>query len=153
MSDLIDPVEVNIKDSNGDVKTFRLGKMPATVGREVLSKFTLSNLPKVGEYDISHQAMLKMMKYVETEDGIRLSTSALVDNHVPDGEALMRIEIEMLRHNTSFFGRAGSQSLGGFLLDRIREYTPSITQTLTGFLQQLSQQDSQPSQSSKPPSA
>lgn len=144
MADLIDPVSVAIKDSNGDERNFTIGKMPATIGREVLAKFTLSNLPKVGDYDVSHEAMLKMMRFVETESGIRLTTTALVDNHVPDGEALMRLEIEMMRHNTSFFGRAGNQSLGGFLLARIQEYVPSIMQTLTAFLQQSSPPDSQP---------
>lgn len=146
MSELIDPVEVQIKDSNGTEKLFILGKMPATIGREVLAKYPLSSIPKVGDYDTGHAAMLKMMRFVETEDGIRLTTAALIDNHVPDGEALLRLEIEMLRHNTSFFGRAGSQTLGAFLLARVREFAPSIMQTLMDFLQQLSQQDSPPSQ-------
>lgn len=150
MSDLIDPVEVQIADSNGAEKMFRLGKMPATVGREVLAKYPLSSIPKVGDYDTGHAAMLKMMRFVETESGIRLTTAALIDNHVPDGEALLRLEIEMLRHNTSFFGRAGSQSLGAFLLARVQEYAPSIMQTLMGFLQQSFPPDSPPSQNSKP---
>lgn len=142
MSELIDPVEVEIKSSGGIVKVFTIGKMPATVGREVLAKFTLSNMPRVGDYDVSHEAMLKMMRYVETEDGIRLSTSALIDNHVPDGESLIRLEIEMMRHNTSFFGVAGGQSLGGFLRDKLAEQMPLIMQTLTHLLEQSSQQDS-----------
>lgn len=148
--DLIAPVEVSIPDSSGATRVYRVGKMPATVGREVLAKYPLSSMPKVGDYGVSHDAMLKMMAFVETADGIRLATSALIDNHVSDGEALIRLEIEALRHNTSFFGNAGQQSLGAFLLDRVARYAPLIMQTLTAFLQQSSQQDSPPSPNSKP---
>lgn len=52
-----------------------------------------------------------MMAYVcAVSDGeeIPLKTQTLIDNHVPDGESLIRLELEMLKYNTSFSGPAGT---------------------------------------------
>jgi hypothetical protein len=79
--------------------------------------------------------MLLMMRYVavERDDGsmLRLSTQALIDNHVPDGEALIRLELEMLKYNTSFFGLAGNSDFVGSLLQK---YLPQVIKTLMDSL-------------------
>ncbi|HAT1515895.1 TPA: hypothetical protein I8W54_004300, partial [Morganella morganii] len=112
---LIKPKEVQIKDVDGIEKTFVISRLPAVTGREILAKYPLSNAPKIGDYEVSKEAMLKMMAYVcAVSDGeeIPLKTQTLIDNHVPDGESLIRLELEMLKYNTSFFGTGGNS---GFL--------------------------------------
>ena len=151
--DLIKPQEVLVKDADGMDHAFIISRLPATVGREVLAKYPTSSLPKIGNYEVSAEAMKLMMKYVAKpqQDGshIRLMTNALIDNHVPDGEALIRLEIEMLKYNTSFFGHAGSFDFRGFLQAKIQQYAPLIMKTLTDLSQQSSQVDSQRTPNSK----
>lgn len=148
MTDLIKPEEVSVKDSDGIEKTFIISKLPAMVAREVIAKYPVANAPKIGEYKASEEAMLKMMAHVavhiEGREPMRLNTRSLIDNHVTDGEQLLRLEMEMLRYNTSFFGRGGNSD---FLGSIIRKYLPLITQTLTDSLQQSSPRDTPPSQS------
>ncbi|VDY34656.1 Uncharacterised protein [Morganella morganii] len=91
-------------------KTFIISRLPAITGREILAKYPLSNAPKIGDYEVSKDAMLKMMAYVcvpVSGEELPLKTQALIDNHVPDGESLIRLELEMLKYNTSFFGKGG----------------------------------------------
>lgn len=142
--ELIKPKEITVKDSDGDEKTFIISKIPAVDAREVLSKYPTANIPKVGEYRTSEDAMLLMLKYVavpiEGREPIKLTSKALINNHVIDGEQLMRLELEMLQYNTSFFGKGGnSDFLGGL----IRKYLPLIIQTATASLPQSSKPGTQ----------
>lgn len=109
---LIKPKEITVIDSDRQQHTFIISRLPATIGREILAKYPLSNAPKIGDYEVSKEAMLKMMAYVAVEkegQEIYLKTSTLIDNHVPDGEALIRLELEMLKYNTSFSATAGAK--------------------------------------------
>ncbi|MDC9614886.1 hypothetical protein PSI19_13650 [Xenorhabdus khoisanae] len=149
---LIKPKTITITDADREEHTFIISRLPATVGREILAKYPLANAPKIGDYAISHEAMLKMMRYVAVErdgDEILLKTQILIDNHVPDGEALIRLELEMLRYNTSFFGADGSRGFLQFLLDKIKGSLPSIIKTLMGSLPSSLAQDTPPSPNSK----
>lgn len=142
--ELIKPKEIAVKDSDGDEKTFIISKIPAVDAREVLSKYPTANIPKVGEYRTSEDAMLLMLKYVavpiDGREPIKLTSKALINNHVVDGEQLMRLELEMLQYNTSFFGKGGnSDFLGGL----IRKYLPLIIQTATASLPQSSKPGTQ----------
>ena len=142
--ELIKPKEITVKDSDGDEKTFIISKIPAVDAREVLSKYPTANIPKVGEYRTSEDAMMLMLKYVavpiEGREPIKLTSKALINNHVVDGEQLMRLELEMLQYNTSFFGKGGnSDFLGGL----IRKYLPLIIRTATDSLQQSSKPGTQ----------
>lgn len=135
MADLIKPQTVSVKDVDGGEHSFVISRLPATVGREILAKYPVSNIPKIGDYGVSTEAMQLMFRYVaiEREDGshLRLTTQALIDNHVPDGEALIRLELEMLRYNFSFFGIAGDSDLVGSLLQK---YLPLVIKTLMDSL-------------------
>lgn len=142
--ELIKPKEIAVKDSDGDEKTFIISKVPAVDAREVLSKYPTANIPKVGEYRTSEDAMLLMLRYVavpiDGREPIKLTSKALINNHVVDGEQLMRLELEMLQYNTSFFGKGGnSDFLGGL----IRKYLPLIIQTATASLPQSSKPGTQ----------
>ena len=108
---LIQPKEVSFKYNDGEKdieKKYFISKFPAIAGREIVAKYPLSNLPKLGDYDISVEAMLKLMSYVTavTTDGseVALTTQSLIDNHIPDWEVLIKLEAAMLEYNCSFFG-------------------------------------------------
>lgn len=151
---LIKPKEITVIDSDCQQHTFIISRLPATIGREILAKYPLSNAPKIGDYEVSKEAMLKMMAYVAVEkegQEIYLKTSTLIDNHVPDGEALIRLELEMLKYNTSFFGNGGSQNFLQYLLGKLSGSLPSIIKTLMASLPSSSQPASPLSQNSKQP--
>ena len=151
---LIKPKEITVIDSDRQQHTFIISRLPATIGREILAKYPLSNAPKIGDYEVSKEAMLKMMAYVAVEkegQEIYLKTSTLIDNHVPDGEALIRLELEMLKYNTSFFGNGGSQNFLQYLLGKLSGSLPSIIRTLMASLPSSSQPASPLSQNSKQP--
>lgn len=111
---------------------YNIGKWPATVGREIMVKYPLSNLPKIADYGLSEETMLKLMRHVEAilPDGrpMRLETKALIDNHVPDWETLIQIEYASMRHNCSFF-RNGKAS--HFLAEVMSLALTKISETLT----------------------
>lgn len=141
MANLIKPLEIEVKDIDGNLHKYTISRLPAVAGREILAKYLGGTMPKVGDYKDNHESMLKMMKYVAVEiDGElqTLDTQALIDNHIPDTECLLRLEIEMIRHNTSFFGNAGSSNLLDFLLQKIKDSIPSNFKTqIVSLLQSL----------------
>lgn len=141
MIEMIEPKQIEV---NG--RTYIISKVPAVEGREILAKYPLSNIPKIGEYDQSEAVMLKLMAYVQTGEGIPLTTRALVNNHVPDAHTLVMIEKEMLEYNFSFFVRALSSGFFGSFSQKVEQWT---SKTLTPLLEQLSQAAAQASMSSK----
>lgn len=103
---LLQPKEVQVKLPNGGEKTYVISKFPATVGREIISKYPVANMPKLGDYKVSEDVMLLLMSHVavKQENGnLKLSTKDLVNNHVPDWEVLTRLEGLMMEYNCSFF--------------------------------------------------
>lgn len=129
--ELLEPKEHTLKDLNGRTLRVTLSKFPATVGREIITQYPTSAAPKVGDYETNDALMLKLMSYVSVQrpDGepIRLVNRALVDNHIPDAETLMRIEYAMLEYNTSFFKQG---NLSGILDRVIQAFGKSIIETL-----------------------
>lgn len=139
---LIDTKEVSI-EYEGDTLIFNISKLPATVGREIISKYPTSNMPKIGDYQVSEETMLKLISYVErvyNDNGeIRLqalTTKALVDNHIPSWEVLAKLEMLMIEYNCSFF-RNGKVS--DFLNKLKRLAEPKSIETLTVSLVKLYQ--------------
>lgn len=136
MTDLIKPKEVEIKDVDGNTKTFTISRLPAIAAREVLAKYPVANIPKLGEYQASAESMRLLMSFVavkiEGRDDLQKLTSAtLINNHVADGEQLLRLEFAMLEYNTSFFGKGNTS---GFLAGLIKTHLPLIIQTVTDSL-------------------
>lgn len=135
MSDLIKPKDVEIKDCDGDVKTFIISRIPAIPMREVMAKYPVSNIPKLGEYQASQEVMELLMRHVAVrlDDGreVALVNKALINNHVVDGEQLLRIEYAMLQYNTSFFGQG---DLSTFFRELIAKHLPLVIQTVTDSL-------------------
>lgn len=117
---MIKPKPFTLEDMDGDAINIIMSRFPATVGREILAKYPTANMPKIGDYVVSEETMLKLMSYVSipVEDGdpIVLKTKALVDNHTHDAETLMKIEMAMLEYNCSFFRKGRiSDFLGEFV--------------------------------------
>jgi hypothetical protein len=145
---LIQPKEITLKvmDAQGEIrdKVFILSKFPAIQGREIIAKYPVSNMPKVGEYAVSEEVMLKLMSFVAVDTGgvepLRLNTQALVNNHASDWETLAKIEWAMIEYNCSFFqnGRL-SNFLRGFALTSL----PKVLEMLTTLSAQSSQADKQ----------
>lgn len=110
--------EIEVTDVDGEKYAYVIGRFSPLSGREIFSLYPLANAPKIGDYDKSEKGMLLLMKHVErvTPDGnIRLETRALVDNHVPDAEALIRLEIAVLKYNLSFLGDKDGVMVGSWI--------------------------------------
>lgn len=143
------PKPLTLRTAGGTEKTFVLHKFPATVGREIVAKYPVANLPKLGDYGVSEATMLKLMAYcgVEIEgraEPLMLTTRTLVDNHAEDWETLARLEWAMLEYNCSFFANGlNSDTLSG-LMEKAR---PWLSQMLTAFSEQSSPPASPPSES------
>ncbi len=143
---MIDPKEVVIEYEGQELK-YNISKFPATVGREIISKYPIANMPKIGDYKVSEETMLKLMSYVERVYDDRtqpLSNKALVDNHVPSWEVLAKLEVLMIDYNCSFF-RNGK---GLAFLKKLQSLAePKIIEMLTHLSGKLSQAAKQPSKS------
>jgi len=147
---LIEPKEITLPLPDGTEKTYLLSKFPAVAGREIVAKYPLSNMPAIGDYQVSEEIMLKLMAYVAVPraegEPLRLTTRALVDNHVTSWETLARLELAMMEYNCSFFtvGKISnfSDALG-------QKATAWITGTVIPLLQQSLQKGAQPSTSSE----
>lgn len=147
---LIKPLDITITDIDGIDRSYRISRFPAVVGLEIIAKVP-SNVATLSK-QLPHlkELVLQMCKYIAvdapTDDGgtheITLSTQALIDNHVPDGQTLLRLLFELIRHNTSFFGRA-DQSIQEFLMGRLAVLYPKVIPMLTQLSQQLSAKDTQ----------
>lgn len=139
---LLKPKEVTVKDIDGNELTYIISRLPATVGREVLMQYPISALPKVGDYRVNESVMLKLMAHVgvprATGEPLMLTTQALIDNHVPDAETLMRLEAKMMEHNVSFFGNGRALTFFEGIAQRAQQL---ISQTLTASSAPSSQAD------------
>ena len=146
---MIQPKTVTIETQGGEVREYIISKFPAVAGREIIAKYPLSNMPKLGDYGVSEETMLKLMAHVavvkvnDKGESVEyaLKTRALVDNHVPDWETLAKLEMLTMEYNCSFFqnGRA-LNTLQGLA----RKAMPKIIETLTTLSGSLSQAKPQP---------
>lgn len=128
MAELLQPKELVLTDSNGVTKTYILSKFPAVQGREIVAKYPTSNLPKLGDYAVSEETMLKLMCYVGVSVGdkvLQLTTRELVNNHVTDWETLAKIELAMMEYNCSFFQKG---TLSDFLGDVVQKVIMKISE-------------------------
>lgn len=144
---LLDAVEKTFPTSRGE-KTYVLSKFAAIAGREIIAGYPLSGMPKLGDYKVNEEMMLKLMSHVgvprEGAEPLTLSTRALVDNHVPDWETLARIEWAMMELNCSFFGNGRALS---FLQGIAQEAKGWVSETLIHLSERSSKVEKPPSKS------
>lgn len=134
---LIRPEPVTLLTRDGE-KTFYTSMLDAITGREIITQYPATGMPKVGDYKANEALMLKLMSFVavEASDGgepVLLRTATLVNQHVPDFETLMKLEWAMMERNCSFFERG---KVSGFLGNFSQKAQGLITQMLMAFLQQ-----------------
>ncbi len=143
---MIDPKEITIADSNGIDRKYIISKIPyASGGREICSQYLPTAMPKVGNYQLNHELFLKMMKFVSVviEDReIPLSTTALIDNHIPDFITGIKIEKEMLEYNTGFFQNGEISTTLKTLSQNIQPFLIKILSQLKDFSSQKGEQRS-----------
>lgn len=142
---MIEPKEVTIKTQAGDERTYVLSKFPAIQGREIIAKYPLSAMPKLGDYAVNEETMLKLMAFVgvprDNGEPLQLKTRALVDNHIPDWETLARVEMAMMEYNVSFFGNGKGSTFLEAIMQKAQAF---LSQTLTASLAQSSQKEKPP---------
>lgn len=141
---MIEPKTITVQNIDGKEKEFVISKVPATVGREIVATYPVSAMPKIGDYKVNEEIMLKMMNYVcvENKEGHKtfLQTKALIDSHCDDWQVLAKLEIAMLEYNTSFFGNGKVSKL----LNKFTSNLPQlISKTLMDLLEQLSEKEKQ----------
>jgi hypothetical protein len=149
---LLEPKDETITGPDGVERTFVFSKFPAVLGREIVAKYPVSTMPKIGDYEVSEATMLKLMSCVAARPDpdkppIRLSTRALVDNHTHDWETLARIEIGMMEYNCSFFGNGKSLDFFAKFAETVKVW---ISSTLTDLLAASSVAAKPPSTNSEP---
>lgn len=131
---MISPKEIEVTDQSGKVRRFILSKFPAVQGREIVAKYPLSAMPKLGDYAVNEETMLKLMAFVgvprEGAEPLMLTTRGLVDNHCGDWETLARVEIAMMEYNVSFFANGKGST---FLEAIVAKAQAFLSQTLTGL--------------------
>lgn len=151
MTELKKPLEISVADQEGDFATFTISRLPALVGREVIAKYVSGNTPKIGEYDISEEAMLLLFRYIE-HDGIRLINKDLINNHVNDSTQLIALEFRMLQYNSSLLGGNGNKNILDVLIDklmtRLLPHLGTMTEQVNEFLKALNPVE--PIKSTKP---
>lgn len=151
---MIEPKEITITDQAGVERTYIIHKFPAVAGREIVTKYPLSNIPRVAEYGQSEEVMFKLMAYVGVpvagNPPLMLTTRALVDNHMPDWETLMKVEMAVLEYNVSFFGKG---AISGFFESIAPKAAAWISKTLIPSLVASLQTEKPRSGSSKRPTA
>ena len=148
---LIKPTKISIVDLDGVEHAYQIGRFPAVEGLEIIAKVPSNLVSFSKQLPQLRGLVLQMCKFVEAEipkdDGsthaVRLVTSDLIDNNVPDGQTLLHLCFEIMRHNTSFFGK-GSQSMLDFLGQKLADSLPRITQMFQGLLESSYPKDSQP---------
>lgn len=139
---MIEPKEIEV---NG--KKFVISKFPAIAGREIIAKYLPSIMPKVGDYKVNEETLLKMMKYVGVviegqQNPLILSTQAIIDNHVKDWEMLGKLEIATMEYNCSFFL---NERISTFLEDAAQKVPAWIIKMLTALSQLSSKAEKQAS--------
>lgn len=142
---LIKPEEVTLKSLDGEEKTFKISRVPAAKAREIFTQYIPTATPKIGDYKSNEKLMYMLMSYVDvqTTDGswVRLSNEVVLNSHVTDWEMLIKLELEMVKHNTNFFSPEKLSSVLAKFNQTLPERIMSILNRLSG---QLSAKNKQP---------
>lgn len=142
--ELIKPIEISLETMDGETRKYIISRIPAVEAREIVAQYTVGAIPKIGEYATNEAMMLKMMRFTAVSiDGkeLRLENQSLINNHVPDWETLAKLEMEVIKYNTSFFQNGKGLT---FLENIAQNASALISKTLTDFSEQLLQKGKQP---------
>ena len=139
---MIEPKDVDIDLPGGGAKTFVLSKFPAITGREIITQYPTSAAPNIGDYKLNEDLMVKLMCFVGVPvkggDPIMLTTKELINNHIPDWETLIKVEWEMMKYNSSFFGNGKIFDILSLVSAKAEGL---VSKTLMNFAASLSKKD------------
>lgn len=137
---LLEPKEIEI---NG--YKFIISKMPCTVAQEVIFNLPTGLIPIISEFKKSEEQAFKMLAYCERvytdKNNVPLKSKAIIDNHVPDFDTLIKLEYECLNYNFDFFGNGRALD---FLNKGISLAKSNVSEILTDLLDKLSARAKQP---------
>lgn len=145
---LLEPKEVEVTTLNGQTKLYIISKFPAIAGRAIVAGYPLTAIPKVSDYGQNEEMMLRLMCYVgiprgtidEPLEPLMMTNRHLVDNHVPDYETLIKLEIEMMKYNTSFFGNGSASTFVGEMLKKsLLSASPMLTRLSASWSDRVKQ--------------
>ena len=122
---LIKPKDIEIKDIDGDIKNFRISRLPAMLGRKIATQYASSLAPKIGDYALNEELCVEMLSYTVALPGgneIPLSNVELINQQTGDWEALKNLEREMIAYNTSFLVNGDDLTLSTILGDILDLY-------------------------------
>lgn len=147
MLPLIKPHKITVTDGDGNSHDVILSKFDAVEGMELQilypTSLATSAIPKLGDYKISRELMYRIMNYVAVDINgqmIRLSTPQLINNHLGDWEALIKVIAEEMQYNNSFF-RNGT--ISNFFAGITQTFLAKISEIYIQSLAQSSPTDSQ----------
>lgn len=136
--ELLEPKKIIV-----DGKEFIISKFPAFAGREIILHYAKTHVLNSSDTEKQKEIVKKLMSYVAVElEGrqIRLSTEALIDNHVPSWETLTKLEAQMMTYNCSFF----QNGEGLNFLKKLETFAQKkITEMLTLLSESLLNKDKQ----------
>lgn len=139
VSELLRTKEIEVTTQEGEKRVYMISKFDAILGREMVAKYPVANMPKLGDYAVSEACMFKLMTCVAAKQPngqfIVLETPDLYRNHVPDWETGGKLEGAMWEYNCSFFGNEKASIFFGNIAQNLQAW---IIKTLTGLLEQSS---------------
>lgn len=131
MTGTMESKEITIEAPNGKAGTYTLYKLPYMAARKIAAYYPVSNLPKLGDYDKSEEGARLLFSHIgvtmPSGEVLKLSTSELINNHVPDPVIGIKLEAAALAYNFDFFGQGG---LSAFLRALVKDQLPLVIQTL-----------------------
>ena len=125
--------EIDITNEDGSISKYVIYKFPPIVGRRVALGYPLTAFPrKYEDYSHNEKVMLELMCYVGVKINdqiVRLTTEAMINNHVKGWFSLTSIEWATLKYNCSFLedGKV-VESMNNMLKDLAISYFADVIQ-------------------------
>lgn len=142
---MIKPEEIQVTTQDDVELTFKIHRLPATLGREIAYQYLNANLPAVGSYEKSKELRDMLLSHVTVQIGdleTPLDSDELIDNQCHDWQTADKLEDAMLRYNCDFLPE-GKASIFSMLCQA----------AVKAYLTPISTQSSEPSSAQeKPPS-
>lgn len=142
---MLKPIKIKITDIDNIEREYTISRIPAIEAREIITQYPTSAAPKIGNYKLNEELMFKLLSYVEVEltPGVfqALNSRALIDNHVPDYETLMKLEKEMVVYNSRFLSQGGISNFLSVITQIMKVLT---TKTSMDLSEQSSVKEKQP---------
>lgn len=145
-SELLEPKEIEVSCINGTILKVTISKFPSVAGREIVAGYPLTAMPKFSEYKSNEEMMFKLMAFVDVTNNQgftqRMITRALIENFIPDWEALAKIEFAMMQYNTSFLDYGKISSFSETIAAKALAWSSKILTPLLARLSEAAKQRS-----------